>query len=214
MGRTIAQIIASVDEAVPNKIESTSKIKFLSDLIGDGSFRKYNDIETYWDTYTVANQAEYDLPSGVDISDIIWVGISGSTYNSTDSVGSTTIYVEQRYIGKDDSNIGYTDYTTKLALTYPPDGSYHMRVIYTPTYRSEYRASTDSTTIIYANKPLLNWLEAKLCAKVAKIGSFPRIDLANNYEIEAANYLSEAITTYDYKKRKRSRKQISYRDWW
>jgi hypothetical protein len=215
MGKTIAEILSWVDEVVPNKLNSTTKQIFISDLIGDGDFSKYNTKKTWWDTQTVADQAEYNLPSGVEITDISYVGISPTTYNSTDVTGSTTIYTEHKFKGMtEEKETAYTEYTTQLVIYPTPDDAYHMRIIYKPMYRGSYNASTDTTTLIDADKPLIDWLQNKVAAKVCKSMAFPRIDLGNNYELEAETKLSNAKINYFKKKRATSKTNISYKSWW
>jgi hypothetical protein len=215
MQKTMTEMLAWVDEVVPNRIPTTSKLRYIAENLGDSEFTKFNSAKTWYDTQTVANQSDYNLPAGVRITDIIYVGISNTTYNSTDIVGSSTPFNEHKYTGlRDDSYPSYTDYTTKLTLKPAPDDAYHMRVIYTPQYRDLGAASSDSTTIIEADTPLMNWLQCKVAARVCKSMAFPRIDLGNNYEIDAETYLGNARLNWYKRKRRESKVNIGWRDWW
>lgn len=215
MQKTIAELIAWVDEVVPNKISSTTKQRFISDQLGDSEFRRYNTAKTWYDTYTASGVSEYNLPSGVRVDDLIYLGISNTTYNSTDVLASSTPYVEYKYAGlRDESYPCYTDYTTKLAIKPTPQDAYHMRMIYKPQYRNLPAATSDSTTLIEAETPLINWLQYKIAARVCKSMTFPRIDLGNNYELDAEASMGVARMNYYNRKRRESKTNIGWKDWW
>lgn len=213
MGRSITDILSWVDETIPNKLPTTSKMQYLSDLVGDGEFKKYNDYVTTYEFATSSGSAEYDLPAGVRVTDLLYVGISATTYNTTNVLKSTTPFTEYKYRGLDDEGVGYTEYTSQLALVPKPDNSYHIRIKYRPIY-GPFTASSDTTTIITADSPLINYLQHKIAAKVCQAMSFPRIDLANNHEISAEENLATAKMNYFRKKRQLSKKNISYKGWW
>jgi hypothetical protein len=215
MGKAISEIIAWVDEIVPNKIESTTKQIFVRELLGvGGDIYKYNTEISMESTATVADQNEYDLPAGIRVEDIEWLGVSNTTYNSTDVLGTTTPFNEYKYYGLEDEIEGcrYTHYTSQLSITPTPDDAYHMRILYKPNYAAN---SSDSTTVLNFDNPLIEYLQNKLAARVCKSGSFPRIDLGNNYEIEAESKLNLArLNYYKLKHVKQSKRNISWKRWW
>lgn len=215
MSKTIGNIIDYVNLVIPNKLEDATKIIFLSDLLGDGDFHKYNPETITFDTQTVEDQSEYDLPTGIRVKDLLYLGISPTTYNSTDVVGTTTLFTQYKYYGLEDAKYGsrYTNYTTQLSISPTPDDEYHMRMIYKPFY-GPYNTTADTTTIILANNTLIEYLQCKVAARVCKSMAFPRIDLGNNYEIEAASKLSNARINYFKEKRSYSNRNISYKRWW
>jgi hypothetical protein len=218
MGKAISEIIGWVNEVVPNKVNSTTMQVFLKELLGVGSeVYKFNTELTLNSTKTVANQNEYDLPSGVRVEDIEWLGVSNTTYNSTDVLGTTTPFNEYKYYGLEDEIQGcrYTNFTSQLSITPTPDDAYHMRIIYRPSYAALGVASSDSTTILNLDNPLIEYLQNKLAARVCKSGSFPRIDLGNNYEMEAESKLATArMQYYKIKHVKQSKRNISWKRWW
>ena len=215
MQKTMAEILAWVDEVIPNKIPSTSKYRYMVDNLGDSEFGRYNTEKIYLSTNTSTSVSDYDLPSGVRVEDLIYVGVSNTTYNSTNIIGTTTAFVEYKYKGlRDTIDFGYTDYTTKLRLLPVPIDKLHVLLIYKPMYRNIGAATSDSTTIINAQSPLINWLQMKTAARVCKSMAFPRIDLGNNYEIDAENYMANARINYMNTKRKLSKNNISFKDWW
>ena len=215
MGKTLQAIINWVDEVVPNAMETTTKQVFLSDLLGEGDFKNFNTARTYLDTYTVADQSDYDLPTGIKVDDIIRAYVSPTTYNSTDVVGSTTLFEKYTLLGIDsEKSPGFVEYTTQIHLIPTPDDSYHMRLIYKPVYRGNLADTTSLATEILAQKPLIDWLQNKLAARVCKSLAFPRIDLGNNYELEAEEKLSAARLEYYQDRRKRCANKIGWKDWW
>lgn len=215
MSKSVADIIAWVDEKVPNKVESTSKVIFLKELLGHGSEAyKFNTEVEWYDTATAADTNEYNLPSGVKVQDIVWIGVSNTTYNSTDVLGTTTPFTEYKFYGLEDSKIGsrYTEYTTQLSISPTPDDAYHMRILYKPNYAN---TSSNTTTILNMSGPLIEYLQNKVAASVCKSGSFPRIDLGNNYERDAETKLDTARTHYyNLKFRRQPKRNISWKRWW
>lgn len=213
MSKTLGQIIGWADSIIPNKVATSDKYVLLSDLLGEGDFRKYNSFETVYEFQIGTSAAEYNLPTGIQVPDITYVGVTATTYNTTNVLASTTPFTEYKYIGRNDEGMGYTDYTSQLAFVPKPTGSYHCRIKYVPFY-GPYAASSDSTTIIHADNSLINYLQYKLSARICQSMAFPRIDLGNNFEISAETELSNAKGEYYRKKRYLSKKTISYKGWW
>jgi len=213
MGKTLESIIAWADETIPNKVSSTAKITLLSDLLGDGSFRNFNTYENEYTFYVSSHTAEYDLPSGIRVSDLTYVGITATTYNTTNVLASTTPFTEYKFQGLHDEGTGYREYTTKLAITPKPMGKYHAKLRYRPYY-GPYTASSDTTTIVKADNSLINFLQYKLAARICQSMAFPRIDLANNFEMSAEYELSNAKCDYFKRQRALAKKPMSYKRWW
>ncbi len=213
MGKTLASIIGWADAIIPNKVASTDKYVLLSDLLGDGEFRRYNYYENTYDFYVSTHTAEYDLPTSIKVHDITYLGISNTTYNSTNMISSTTPFTEYKLKGTKDTHSGYFECSTKLAIYPKPNGKFHAQLKYKPYY-GPYTATSDSTTIIVANNNLINYLQYKLAARICQSMAFPRIDLANNFEISAETELSNAKSEYYYVERKRTKNNISYKRWW
>lgn len=218
MGKTITEILSWVDETVPNKIATTSKQRFIQDLLGrGGDVYKYNTELVWQSTATVADQNLYDMPAGVQVRDITYLEVSGTTYNSTDVLGTTTPFTEYKFHGLEDAKVGnrYTNFTTQLSITPTPEDAYHYRYLYKPAYVGPYTATSDSTTVLNMDSVLIEYIQNKVAARVCKSGSFPRIDLGNNYEIEAESKLSNAkMNYYNLKHRTQSKRNISYKAWW
>jgi hypothetical protein len=215
--KTITQILDYVNSKVPNGVSTSDKIVYLSDIVNGYDFEKYNTEHTTWSTGTSSNCATYTLPTNVLIGDIRWFGISETTYNSTDVIGTTTPFTEYKYAGlREGAKTNcYTDFNSPnvVAIRPIPDTRYHMKVIHKSKH-SQYSASSDSTSVITAPIPLITYAQYKLSAEICKSMAFPRIDMANNYEIDAAEALARAKMLHAQYMRSMSKVNISYKDWW
>lgn len=214
MAKTVGQIINFVDQMIPNSVDSTTKMIFIEDIWKD--IKEYNTEYVISDTTpTASSQANYSLPTGVHWKDLIWVGISPTTFNTTNVVGSTTPFVEYLYKSKRNLELGmqwWENTSTSIRLASIPDDAYHMQYRYLPSLVCN--ASTDSTTVIPGNDYMADYTQNKLAAQIAKFGAFPRIDLANNYELEAQEKLTKIKIESKKLKWARMGYSISYKEWW
>lgn len=217
--KTLGEILDLCDELVTNRISSTTKVKFLNDILH--TVRKYNtkSITLYTDG-TAADTQTYDLPSYVSIEDITYLGVSNSTFNTTViAANSTTYYVEYKFKGQEDPEVGlrYFEHSTQYGLYPIPDDAYYMKIIYNPylgPFSSTADPSSDAAVEINVDGHLTNYIQDKLCAKICKSGAFPRLDLANNYELDAMENLNLAMNNYYKTISKKSKRNISYKRWW
>jgi hypothetical protein len=220
MPKTVGEILDICNEIVPNRVNTTTKVKFLNDILAIA--KKYNtEITTLYTTGTMASTAVYSLPSYVGINDILYVGISGSTFNTTTiAAHSTTIYLEYKLMGQDDPEVGlrYKEWSSSSIQIIPmPDDEYYMVLKYKAPlgpYSSTADPTTDATQTINVNDFLTNYIQDKLCSKIAKTMAFPRLDLANNYELDAMDNLNQAIAYYYRLAQTRQKRRISYKRWW
>lgn len=220
MPKTVGEILDICNELVPNRIGTTTKVKFLNDILA--TVKKYNtEITTLYTTGTVTSTAVYSLPSGVKVEDLTYVGISNSTFNTTTiAANSTTIYLEYKFMGQDDPEVGlrYKEYTSSsIVITPMPDNDYYMVWKYRPPlgpFSSTADPTSDATVTIDVNNFLTNYIQNKLCAKIAKSMAFPRLDLANNYEMDAVEDLNNATMNYYKVNQIKQKRRISYKRWW
>jgi hypothetical protein len=75
-------------------------------------------------------------------------------------------------------------------------------------------STSDSTTLLKVDDLLINYIQNKLAAKVCRSGSFPRIDLGNNYEMEAIESLNRAKLNKKQLETRTAKFKRSYKDWW
>lgn len=220
MAKTLAEILSICDELVPNRVPTTTKVKFLNDILITA--RKYNtEITTLYTTGTVTSTAVYSLPSYIRVEDLTYVGISNSTFNTTViAAHTTTLYSEYKFMGQDDPETGlrYWQYTsTSIGITPMPDDDYYMVLKYKPylgPFSSTADPSSDAAQVINVNDFLTNYIQDKLCSKIAKSMSYPRLDLANNYEMDANENLSLATMNYYKWTQSHQKRRISYKRWW
>jgi hypothetical protein len=214
MAKTVGQVTTWVDQMIPNVVDSTTKYIFIEDIFKD--IKEYNTEYVISDTTpTASSQATYSLPTGVTWKDLIFVGISPTTYNTSNIVGSTTPFVEYLYKTRRNIEQGmqWWEYTsTSIRLSSIPDTAYHMQYRYLPGLVCN--ASSDSTTLIPGNDYMVDYIQNKLASQIAKYGSFPRIDVANNYELEAQDKLTKIKIESKKMKLRRLGTAISYKEWW
>jgi len=214
MSKTVGQVINFVDQMVPNAVDSTTKMIFIEDIWKD--IREYNTEYVSSDTTpTASSQADYSLPTGISYRDLIYVGVSPTTFNTSNVVGTTTPFVEYLYKNSKDTETGmqwWEKTSTSIRINGIPDDAYHMRFLYLPGLICN--ASTDSTTYLPGNDSMADYVQNKLASQIAKFGAFPRVDLANNYEMEAADKLTKVKIESKKMKWGRRNTKISYKEWW
>jgi len=205
-----------VDEIVENVIATTTKIRFINIALQEA--RPWmTKVETF-STQTVADQQLYNLPTGVKVSDILPEGVylTQTTYNTTTVVSSTLFYNKYKLRGRLCPLEGsqFFEYTTQLGISPVPDDVVYLKVMYRHV-PGEYTSSSDSTTIFDYDSDIMNYLKNKTIARICKAGKFPRLDLGNNYELEAESNLDNArMNWYKMERRRKNQNAISYRDWW
>lgn len=212
--KSIADIKLLVDEFIPNRVQSTTKNKLIDEIAR--TIRHYTPDVKVWSTQTVANQQVYDLPTHIRVDDIIRFEFSPTTYNSTTVVSSTLYWDFYKFVGYEDrnkSNIFYRGTTKaseseRVGINPIPEDVNYIRVMYW-----DYPQTSDSTDVI-ENDYMTDYIQYKLMARIARIGNHPRIDLSNNYEIEAEAALRKLKQDREKIKLALSPKRISYKDWW
>jgi hypothetical protein len=214
MPKTVGQIINFVDQMIPNAVDSTTKMIFIEDIWKD--IKEYNtEYVTSDTTPTASTQADYSLPTGVSWRDLIGVCVSATTFNTTNVVGTTTPFVEYLYKNSKNAESGmqwWENSSSSIRIMGIPDDAYHMRFLYLPSLVCN--ASTDSTTLLPGNSYMDDYVQNKLASQIAKFGAFPRVDLANNYEMEAEDKLTRVKIESKKMKWKRRSFKMSYKEWW
>jgi hypothetical protein len=214
MPKTISQVLGFVDQMIPNAVDTTTKMIFIEDIFKD--IREYNTEYVVSDTTpTASSQATYSLPTGIRWKDLIFVGISPTTFNTSNVVASTTPFVEYLYKTKrnEETGLQWWEYTsTAIRLSSIPDDAYHMQFRYLPGLTCN--ATSDSTTVIPANDYMCDYIQNKLAVKIAKFGTFPRVDMSNNYELDSMELLTKIKIESKKMYWRRLGYAVSYKDWW
>jgi len=217
MPKTITDIINYVNEILPNRAQSTTINTFIDDAAKN--VRLWTPDVIDWSTQTVANQQTYNMPSNIRINDIVSFHITQTTYNATTLVTSTLDWREYKFAGYEDRYKGdiFFRATTgnssinadRICLSPIPDD-----VVYFKALHWDYPNTSMGTTTIIKNDYLISYIENKVMAKISRMGLHPRIDLSNNYEIEAESYLRLLKQDREKVVMSLSPKRISYKEWW
>lgn len=216
MPKSVDSIVAYCNEILPNRLQTTTIVTFLDEAFK--TIRHYTPDTTNWTTQTVSSQAQYTLPNNINVRDILQFHISNTTYNSTTVVSSTLCWDEYNFVGYRDyyKARSYRRATTNNSTTYaerivinpiPTD------VIYIKVLHWDYPVTSDSTTII-KNDFMVDYLQSKTLAKIAKTGHHPRIDLANNYELDAEEALMKLKRERSHVENELAPRHLSYKEWW
>jgi hypothetical protein len=216
--KTVADIIGYVDNVVPNSITSTNKMAYLLDLCRD--IKEYNVNYDTYDTNTSTNLSIYELPSShLTYKDLLWVGVSNSTYDVAVSQSTCPIsdYQELKYKGEDEPIEGrqwIEQGSSSLYLYGLSTENKHWLKYRCIPHLTFGLNSSDSTSKVNVDDLLTDYLQNKLAAKVCRSGAFPRIDLGNNYEMEAQDLLSRVKLSKRILDNKKTGLKIGYKDWW
>lgn len=217
MPKIITDMIAYINEFLPNRANSST----INTFIDDEAKRIRRFIPDILDhsTQTVADQQTYNLPNNIRISDIISMYMSATTYNATTLVTSTLDWRKYKFAGYEDRYMGeiYFKATTenssvnsdRICISPIPDD-----VVYFKISHWAYPNTSNGTTTIINNDTLVAYLENKVMAKISRMGNHPRIDLSNNFELEAESYLRVLKRERENKELALSSKRIGYKDWW
>lgn len=217
--KTVGEIINYVDAIVPNAIGSSDKYVFLQDICKD--IKQWNTYYDTWDTNTSTSASFYNFPNAnIDWRDLLWVGVSNSTYDVAvnPSTKPYSDYTEYKYKGLDESVKGLqwiengTSGITFYGLS--TQNKHWIRYKASPSLIFCTTSSSDSTSFIKVDDILTDYIQNKLAAKVCKSGSFPRVDLANNYEMEASEALGKAKLIKRQLETRTAKFKRSYKDWW
>lgn len=212
MAETLGSILSYIDEVLPNNINSTTKINFINDEIKE--FWPYMTSTKLYEFATSSGTAEYVLPTtNTKIEHIVEYGLTIQT--DTNAVTSTTIWGTYSYIGQNEvleGNRFYDALNNKFGIYPVPDNGYTARIRYRE-YPTILSSSSDSTTVLNLNNDYIKLIKYKALARVAKTGKFPRVDLANNYEMDAKEVERKLKLEAAKNKSRSPRTRWSYQDW-
>lgn len=217
--KTVADFINYVNTVVPNAVATSDKYVYLAEICRD-----IKDLNTYydtWDTNTSTSASFYNLPSSdIGYQDIKWLGVSNSTYDVAinPSTKPYSDYTEYTYKGLDESDVTgkwIESGTTGLCIYgLSTENKHWLRYKCVPPLTFCTTSTTDSTTLLRVDDTLTSYIQNKLAAKICRSGPFPRIELGNNYEMEAQELISTVKTRKKQLETKTAKFKYSYKGWW
>jgi hypothetical protein len=213
MAESLSDVLSYINNILPNGISTENKVIIINDILKNDW--KHFTSTAYYTFNTSSSQVYYNLPTNCKVYQIVENGVGVSA--STQAVSSTTVYEPYHFIGQDeavDGNVFFECSTssTQIGIYPTPDDVYPARIKYQeyPTLFS----STATTTLFNIDQDFMNYVRNKAMSVVAKSGKFPRIDLANNDEMDAKEILRKFKLRKKQENIKTSRYRISYQEGW
>jgi len=208
---TLGEVLAYIDEVLPNSLTTSLKVTFINDEIKE-IWRDMSPKILYEFT-TVEDQTFYDLPDNYTFDQIYEDGLKVA--KETGAVDEDTEYNTYSFCGSEDELIGYRFFNgmeNNFGIYPEPDDAYNAKIklLQYPTLYE----TTDTDEVIDLNKDYIKLLKLKVIARVAKTGTFPRVDLANNYTMDAMELEKKMKYYTEYEKFRDRRRLISYKEGW
>jgi len=216
MPKTITEISDYINEMLPNRVNSTTLVTFIDDEFK--LIRHFTPDYNVWSTETAANTQNYTLPNNIKADDVISFHVSGTTYNAAAVVTSTLDWNKYDFVGYEDrhkggsyfkASTGTANYADIICLNPIPTDITYLKALYW-----DYPQTSNGSTTIISNDYVVAYLTNKVLSKVARVGNHPRIDLSNNYEIEAGDILNDLKREREKVVARLSPTRKGYKDWW
>lgn len=208
---TLSQALSYIDELLPNKVASTTKITLINNELR--RLWPYMTSTEIYEFVTVSSQYVYSLPSDCEFESIVENGLAIG--DSTATATSTTVFTTYSFAGDDEELTDYHYYNVSGSLgIYPaPEYSdYPARLKYQK--RPTLFASSDTNSQFDVEEDFVDVIKLRTMSKVAKCGNNPDVELANNYDADA-DQLERKLKMRTLKKRSKTpRTRWSYREGW
>ncbi len=211
MGQAVSEIFAYLNEILPHSVSSTTVYTFFN--MESKKYWKYLTNTTVNSTVTATTVSVYNLPStnihfhmlkSVHVGDT--TASSDTVYNKYDFVDSTDILSGACYWDAGGNKVGIYPEPTSDEDDFPIVFEYREppALIY---------AASDCTTITNFDDDLTEVILNNICARIAKAGKFPRVNLANNYHMDGV--VAERDMRMKSEQKRVNKPNISYdwRDW-
>ncbi len=211
MGETVSTIFTYINEMLPNSLASTTLYTFFN--MESKKYWKYLTNTTVNTTVTATSKTEYDLPTtNVHFFMLKHVWVADSTassdtiYNEFKFCDSTQGYIGDFYFDARGGKVGLSFSPTSDQDDFPVVFEYQEPPLYI-------FAASDTTTITNFDDDLTEVIVNNICAKIAKSGKFPRVNLANNFTIEGLRAERLMRIRSDQKKVNTPNIKWDWRDW-
>ena len=209
--KTLQQSLNYINELLPNRVNSTTIVTFINDE--QRKLWHHMTSTKIFETYTVADQELYSLPSDCDFDMIKPNGILVA--DSTDGSTSAT-FKPYSYAGKDDNASDYVYYEglndTFGIIPIPTVTQKPIHIRYQP--RPTLFASTDTAVQYNLDEDYIELIELRVMSKICKMGNNPDVEMANNYTMDAMELERRMKLRLANKKMKTAPKVVSYRENW
>lgn len=209
---TVQQLLDDIDSRLPNAISQSRKITWMNDT--QNEIWRYMASTEVYEITTIGGQALYTLASDVATDMIKNVQVSNSTV-----IDGTEGYGSYDYAGPNDELTGqqWYDALGQIGIYPAPttdESGYNIKVTYeaSPTQLSTGTLATvPDVNVEYQD--ILKW---RVLRDIARSGSAPDVELANNYQADYDEILRRVrMDFYKRKLRNPQGPQWSYqRGWW
>lgn len=187
MAKTLQDFVDEVDALFPNQFTDAQKVNWLNNF--QHQYFEWLTKEAVYEFTTVSSQEAYALPSTDVTFDLInSLYISESTVAT---ISSTSVLQQYSLVGRDNYKAAYCFFQDEEEFSlYPiPTAEYPGKMYYQA--RPTEFASTTMTATFNINEDWMDVLLFKVVSRCAQTGLFPNIDLANNYELQAAEVIKQ-----------------------
>jgi hypothetical protein len=208
---TLGDLLSYLDIILPNALTTATKVILINDEIKE-IWRNMSPTILY-EFNTAVDTIFYDLPSHTTFDQIYNQGLTISTEIGTPS--DDTVFNTYSFCASEDALQGYSYFNgleNNIGIYPTPDAIYaaRLKIIQYPTLF----ATTDTAITLTIDQDYIKLLKLRVLSRIAKSGSFPRIDLANNYYMDSVELERRMKYIQKMKKSKDRRKIISYKEGW
>jgi len=208
---TLGEILSYLDVILPNSLETLTKIVLINDEIKE----IWRDMSPYYiySFTTVEGQMFYNLPAYYRFDQIYEDGLKIATTEGT--VTEDTIYNTYSFCASEDELSGHSFFDgleDNFGIYPEPDGEYNAKIklVRYPDLYDE----TNTSEVVDLDRDYIKLLKLRVLSRIAKSGSFPRVDLANNYYVDALE-LEKKMKYYNKRSKFKDRRHsTSYKDGW
>lgn len=209
---TLADFLSYVNEILPNRVNSTTIVKFVNEE--SRQIWKYmTNIEYDYSLKTSSGIALYSLPTACQLDAIKSVMVSDST-----AITSTCSFSDYTFIGQDGeltANNYYVGVNGSIGLyPVPTVTGYNIQLEYQERPTIFGYATSDTTTLFNLDRDYLDFIRCKVMSRVAKTGNSPDVEMANNYEMDARVLEKKMKLEKARLNFKRNSNKISYTEGW
>ncbi len=212
MGKLVSDIFTYINEILPNAVPTTTIYTFFNDECK--KYWKYLTDTTQNTTVSATTQTKYSLPTtnihfwmlrNVFVADS--TASSDTVYSSYSPANSSVDLPDNSYYDAKGGKVGLSFNPTSDEDDFPIIFEYQEPPLLIA-------AASDTTTITNFDDDLTEVIVDNICAKIAKYGKFPRVNLTNNYRADGfANEKQMRLRNEQKKVKDNPAIRWDWRDW-